>query len=142
MHRLCSLKAESLMTRDVVAVSRETSIRELRELFEKYDFNCFPVLEDGELVGVVTKIDFLKIFNFDPTRLVPDLKSIMARKVEDIMERSFVAVCPDESIQDVSLKMLSNRVSAVFVTDKSKKKLLGVLTRGDIVKCTVVTDED
>jgi Mg/Co/Ni transporter MgtE len=37
------------MTRTVVTVNRQTTMRELAALFEKHDFNAFPVVEDGKL---------------------------------------------------------------------------------------------
>jgi CBS domain-containing protein len=52
------------MTRDVTTVTREVTLRDLEALFEKHDFNSFPVMEQGKLLGIVTKFDFLKAFAF------------------------------------------------------------------------------
>ncbi|MCS6927119.1 MAG: CBS domain-containing protein, partial [Candidatus Binatia bacterium] len=41
------------MTRQVHTVTRQTTLRELEALFERYDFNAFPVLEGEALVGWV-----------------------------------------------------------------------------------------
>jgi CBS-domain-containing membrane protein len=35
------------MTRTVVTVKRQTTLRELAALFDKHDFNAFPVVEKG-----------------------------------------------------------------------------------------------
>lgn len=134
MRRIIDKKVEEVMTKDVITVTKETSLKELKDLYEKYDFNAFPVMEKDDIVGVVAKIDFLKIFSFDPDRLVPDLKSMFAKNVGDIMSRGIYAVCVNDSIQKAAQLMLKKRIRAVLVTDKSKKELRGIITRGNIVE--------
>jgi CBS domain-containing protein len=48
------------MTRAVTTVGRELTIREMSDMFERDDFNSYPVLEDAQVVGIVTKLDLLK----------------------------------------------------------------------------------
>ena len=58
------------MTRDVTAITRDVTLRELEALFEKHDFNSFPVVEEGKMLGVVTKFDFLRAFAFTTGRFI------------------------------------------------------------------------
>jgi CBS-domain-containing membrane protein len=44
------------------------TLRELEALSEKHDFNAFPVLEHGSVLGSVTKFYFLKVFAFTTSR--------------------------------------------------------------------------
>ncbi|MDO8725417.1 MAG: CBS domain-containing protein [Candidatus Methanoperedens sp.] len=134
MRRIIEKKIEDVMTKHVITVKRDTTLKELKDMFGEHDFNVFPVVENGEILGVVTKLSFLKIFSFDPDRLIPDLKSIYAKNAEDIMSRRIIAVCSGESIQKAARKMLDLRVRSVLVTDRSKKLLKGIITRGDIMK--------
>ena len=134
MRRIIEKKVGEVMTKNVVTVRRDTTLKELKELWDRYDYNVFPVVENGNILGVVTKLNFLKIFSFDPDRLIPDLRSAFAKNAEDIMSRDIIAVCPDDSIQKAAKKMLDRRVRAVLVTDRPKKLLKGIITRGDIVK--------
>src|SRR4051812_27918539 len=50
------------MIREVKTVNRQTTLRELEALFAKHDFNAFPVMDGKEMIGLVTKFDFLKTF--------------------------------------------------------------------------------
>jgi len=50
------------MTRNAKTVSRSLSLRELEDLFERDDFNAYPVEEDSQIVGLVSKFDFLACF--------------------------------------------------------------------------------
>ena len=64
MYRFIECTVEKYMTRAVRTVTRSTTMRELEALFEKYDFNSFPVVEEGKMFGIVSKFDFLRAFAF------------------------------------------------------------------------------
>ena len=53
-------KVYEFMTRDVTAVNKGTSILEVAELFTKSNLRHFPVIENGKLVGVISRVDVLK----------------------------------------------------------------------------------
>ena len=48
-------------------------MHELAELFAEHRFNAFPVVEDGKMVGIVSKFDFLRAFAFTSRQIVPHL---------------------------------------------------------------------
>jgi CBS domain-containing protein len=60
MYRFLECTVGQYMTHPVKTVTRHTTLRELEALFETHDFNAFPVMEGKEMVGLVTKFDFLK----------------------------------------------------------------------------------
>jgi CBS domain-containing protein len=62
MYSFIECTVSQFMTRSVVIVNRRTTMRELAVLFEKHDFNAFPVVEDGKLLGIITKFDFLALY--------------------------------------------------------------------------------
>jgi CBS domain-containing protein len=49
------------------------TMREFEELFEKHDFNSFPVVEEKKMLGIVTKFDFLRAFAFTTGQMAPRL---------------------------------------------------------------------
>jgi len=53
-----------VMRTDVVTVTPDTPLRAAAEtmIFNKY--GCLPVVQDGELVGIITETDFLKLAIF------------------------------------------------------------------------------
>ena len=51
--------AADMMTADPDVVSPDTSIREAARLIHESGHNRLPVVEDGSLVGVVTRVDLL-----------------------------------------------------------------------------------
>ena len=57
-----------------LSVERQTTISQLGTLFEQHDFNAFPVMEDGKVLGLVTKFDFLHTFAFTSSQMAPPLR--------------------------------------------------------------------
>jgi CBS domain-containing protein len=51
--------AADMMTRDPDTVAPDTSVREAARLIHDTGHNRLPVVEDGRLVGVVTRVDVL-----------------------------------------------------------------------------------
>jgi CBS-domain-containing membrane protein len=52
MYRFLQSTAAEYMTRDVTTVTRDVTLRDLEALFEKHDFNSFPVMEEGKMLGM------------------------------------------------------------------------------------------
>jgi CBS domain-containing protein len=50
---------EQVMTKTVVTVTSETSIKEAAKILVKNEFHALPVVDDGDLVGIVTTTDIL-----------------------------------------------------------------------------------
>ncbi|MCI7805650.1 MAG: CBS domain-containing protein, partial [Spirochaetales bacterium] len=50
-----------LMTKNPVTISRTTTVEEAARLMVDQDLSCLPVVEDGKLVGIVSKSDMFKI---------------------------------------------------------------------------------
>ncbi|MEE9396098.1 MAG: CBS domain-containing protein [Methylococcales bacterium] len=53
-------KVGDFMSEDVVTVNVETSIVEVAEMFDKTWARNFPVVEDVELVGIISRMDVLR----------------------------------------------------------------------------------
>lgn len=57
-----ALYAQDIMTRDVVTVSEATPLARIVALFERHRIRRVPVLQGGELTGIVTRADVVKAF--------------------------------------------------------------------------------
>lgn len=58
---LSQLTVKKLMTRDVVTIDKDTTVEEAARLMVDQDLSSLPVLEDGKLIGIVSKSDLFKI---------------------------------------------------------------------------------
>ncbi|HUH28463.1 CBS domain-containing protein [Gelidibacter sp.] len=50
---------EQVMAKNIVSVSSTTSIKEVAQILAKKEFHALPVVDDGELVGMVTTTDLI-----------------------------------------------------------------------------------
>jgi CBS domain-containing protein len=108
-------------------------VRELGGMFERDDFNAYPVEEDGQIVGLVTKFDLLKCFAFTPGQMVPHYDDLMNRRVADIMTSEFIYVAADTRLTRVLQLMVEHRFRSVPVID-GDQRLTGVISRADVLR--------
>ncbi|MDP4665342.1 MAG: CBS domain-containing protein [Flavobacteriaceae bacterium] len=51
---------EQVMAKSVISVTSETTIKEAAEILTKHEFHAVPVVDDDELVGIVTSTDLIQ----------------------------------------------------------------------------------
>src|SRR5665811_2618888 len=93
------------MTRNVKTVTRGLTVRDLGDMFERDDFNSYPVEEDGQVIGIVTKFDLLKCFVFTPSQMVPPYEQLMNRTVSDVPV-SYTHLRAHETVLDLVCRLL------------------------------------
>jgi CBS-domain-containing membrane protein len=117
-------------------VGPKTSVRTLQHLFISYGFNAFPVVDEAHiLLGIVTKLDLLRVVRHGPPRLLPELSVLWAEHVADIMRRRVVTLAPDDSVATAVDHMLSSRLRCLPVVESRGRMalLIGMVSRGDVL---------
>jgi CBS domain-containing protein len=56
-----AIRIQDIMIKNVVTVSPEANIKEVVQLMLNHKIGCVPVLEGGELAGLITETDILKL---------------------------------------------------------------------------------
>jgi len=94
LHYLLSrIKVADVMTRDVIAVTEDTSLEEAARIMTDNKIGGLPVMNNGKLVGIITETDLFKIFlellgaremGVRLTMLVQDEKGVLAQVTEGI----------------------------------------------------------
>src|SRR5262245_43101662 len=133
MYRFLDCTVGQYMTRKVQTVTPRVVLRELEALFEKHDFNAFPVLEKGSVLGLVTKFDFLKAFAFTTSQVVPHYDELMGRTVGEVMTEAVVHVEPAAPLTRVLQLMVSLKARCLPVLDRDRR-LVGMISREDIMR--------
>ncbi len=141
MYRFLEYTVGQYMTRQVRTVTCQTTLRELEALFEKFDFNAFPVVEGHEMVGLVTKFDFLKAFAFTTGQLLPHYDELMNRPVGEVMTEAVVHVEPAAPLTRALQLMVTLRARS-FPVLAPDKRLVGVIAREDIMRALKEATQD
>ncbi len=121
------------MTRNVKTITRDRTLRELGDLFEREDFNTYPVVENGQVVGLVSKFDHLACFVFTPAHMMPRYDDLMKRTVVDIMTSDFIYVGMDTRLTRVLQLMVDHRIRSMPVID-GDQRLVGIISREDVMR--------
>lgn len=141
MYKFLEQTVDDYMTRNVKTVQRDHNLLALSEMFEQDDFNSYPVEDDGQVVGIVTKFDILKCFAFTPSQMLPRYHELASRKVGDVMTPEFIYVSPDTRLTRVLQIMVEHRIRSIIVLG-STQKLVGIIAREDVIAALKATASD
>ena len=135
----CTVKQH--MTQTVLTVKRQTTMRELAALFEKHDFNAFPVVEEGKLLGIISKFDFLRAFAFTTSQVVPHYNELMSRSAAEVMTEAVVDVdttCPLTRV----LQLMVSLKTRSFPVMSAEGQLEGIISREDVMRALKETTRE
>jgi len=133
MYEFLQETVENNMTRNARSVSPETTVGDLYRLFAADGFDAYPVTRGDTLVGMVSKLDALKVFGLSEEHILPRHKEGMATTVDEIMTSDVVAVDGETNLQRVLELMVSHRMKSLPVIDR-RHHLVGIIAREDVMK--------
>lgn len=142
--RIAPRLVQDVMSSRPKTVGPAMPVRELQGFFASTNFNAFPVVDDANiLVGIVTKLDLLRIFRHDRVRLRPSLTDLWAEHVEDIMRRRVVTVGPRDSVTAAIDQMLASKLRSLPVVERrgGKDVLVGIVSRGDVIRSLIFEND-
>jgi acetoin utilization protein AcuB len=132
-HRDKIIRVADWMTRQVLAVEIVDSLNTARQLMAKHRINQLPVLDNDNLVGIVTDRDIRDAY---PTSmLIGRAKEIdrfaNAYTVEEAMTHNVFTVSPETPLATAVSLLRRHRIGSLPVL--KAKKLVGIITRSDIL---------
>jgi len=130
------------MTPNPFTTSPDTSVGEVWKLMKEHDLRRIPVMDRGQLVGMLTRTDFgtrpdLNLrgtsvaTRYFTTEQEEQLKKV---KVRDLMpvNQSLVTISPDAYVEQAAQLLRDNKVGGLPVVDETGK-LLGIITLTDVL---------
>ncbi len=118
------MRAAEVMTRDVVTVRPDASVREAACMMNDLNVGVLPVCDGHHLVGIITDRDITVRATADGMQ--PDATLVRAVMTED------VRWCfEDDAIEQIEGEMARRQIRRMPVLDRGKR-LVGMLALGDL----------
>lgn len=141
-----------VMTPNPITVSPQTPLKDAIQLLAEHRVSGLPVVDEGEkLVGVLSETDLMwqetgvepppyimlldsVIYLKNPAKYNQELHKALGQTVQEVMtSEKIVTATPDQSLQEAAHLMHDKQVRRLPVLN-AEGQLVGILTRGDIVR--------
>jgi acetoin utilization protein AcuB len=128
------------MSTNIEVVDRNDNLRTVEERMATKHLRHLPVLEQGEIVGLVTQRDLFKAaqssaMGYGEKAQQAYLQSV---RVKEIMVYPVVTVAPDTSVAAVADMMINKGIGCLPVVDA--QQLVGIVTKTDLLRCLRALD--
>jgi len=148
--------AREIMSREVISISPEEKVDEAARILVENKISGLPVVDANKhVVGIITEKDLIIraselkvpfyitlfdgiIFLENPIRFNNDVKKYIATQVKDAMTRKVFVVEEDTPVSEIVEIMQKRAINRVPVVRNDK--LVGIITRNDILKSLVKTN--
>lgn len=122
-------KVKEIMTTDVITTTSDTDVVYAFEKLMKHKISSLPVVDDDNLIGIITATDV-------GHNLILD-KYELGTSVDEIMIKPVVTVSPEDSLED-AVKIMKEGVSSSGILNQlpvvEEGKLVGIISDGDIIQ--------
>ncbi|MGQ9870275.1 CBS domain-containing protein [Leptodesmis sp.] len=140
-----------VMTRDPITATRETPLTDVIKILAERRISSLPVVEGGKLVGIISETDLMwresgvtpppyimlldsVIYLENPARYEREIHKALGQTVGEVMsDRHVITITPDKPLREAAQIMHERTVNSLPVLD-STGRVIGILTRGDIVR--------
>jgi len=146
-----TLSVSDVMTSDVIVVTEDTPYKTLVAMLAEHHISALPVINRcGGVGGVVSETDLLRKEEFQRARSLPRALNWWrhrarskgaGRTAADVMTRPAVTIEQDASIPVAARLMARRGVTRLIVTDPGGDVLTGIVTRSDLLKAFLVSDD-
>ena len=117
----------SVMTPFPYSVEAERSLRYARKMMAEHKVQHLPVMENGQLIGVVSEKDIRSVLEDSP-----ELRDDDDSRVRDIADPNAYVVALNTPLDQVLQHMAESHASAALVTKQGR--LVGIFTMTDVCR--------
>ncbi|MDI9394782.1 MAG: CBS domain-containing protein [Euryarchaeota archaeon] len=149
------MKVKDVMNPDVIFCKPDDTVREAAKILKESNISGAPVLDDGQLVGIISEADLLELLvlpekgnlwlpspfevievpirellSWEETKKM--LSDVGSEKVEKMMTKNVQTISSEASVEEASELMVRRRINRLPVMENDH--VVGIVTRGDIIK--------
>jgi CBS domain-containing protein/anti-sigma regulatory factor (Ser/Thr protein kinase) len=119
------LKIKEAMNKNILTLSPNNTVLDLREILRKHRISGMPIVESGQLLGIISIEDLINCL----------ASGEMDKRVADIMTGKVVALFSDEPLIHAINKFDRYGYGRFPVLDRKSGNLVGIITKQDIIRC-------
>ncbi len=122
------------MSRKVVSISADDTLRIVKEIMEHGSVRHLPVVRRGDLIGVVSQRDLLKASLSNVMGLPAEEQSLFLEGVSitEVMSAPPTTIEADASIEEAAKLMANRKIGCLPVMEKDE--FVGILTETDVLR--------
>jgi CBS domain-containing protein/anti-sigma regulatory factor (Ser/Thr protein kinase) len=120
------MKVSQVMTSDVVTVPPGTTMDKIRQVMQERRISGIPVVQDGKVLGMISIEDLIRC-------LAEPGEVCETGIVDNIMSREVVSIYADDPVTRAVNLFDQTGYGRFPVVDRASGKLLGLITKGNIV---------
>jgi CBS domain-containing protein len=129
------MHVREMMSTGIEVVDRNDNLRAVEERMATKQLRHLPVLEQGEIVGLVTQRDLFKAamsstMGYGEKAQKAYLQSV---RVKEIMTYPVVTISPETSVATAVDMILTKGIGCLPVVDGTT--LVGMVTKTDLLRC-------
>ncbi len=117
------MKVRDAMTERVAAATPDTTLQEIAGMMKVGDTGAIPVVDDGQLIGIVTDRDIV-------LRCVAEGHDSSDMTAEEIVSEDLETIDPESDLDEAIELMAMKQIRRLPVVDNGE--LVGMLSLGDI----------
>jgi CBS domain-containing protein len=136
------MRLRDVMTSPVVTVAPTTRLKQVAALLVRHGFNAVPVVDHGDLVGIVSEADLVGLEAWPDPRAHalrwPAPPAAVPHLVGEVMTHEVLALPPDADAAEAARLMLDRGVKSIPVVLSGR--VVGIVTRRDLLRVLARSD--
>ncbi|HSQ87146.1 MAG TPA: CBS and ACT domain-containing protein [Desulfobacterales bacterium] len=126
------------MSKPAITIDADASMHDAIKLLKNHNIKMIPVMEKGNLVGIVTDRDIKRASASDATSLeIHELLYLISKiKIREIMTKNPIAVPQDYTVEETAEILLKHNISGVPVVDQFSD-VIGTINQNDIFRILI-----
>ncbi len=139
------IQCKDIMTSPIRVLNINDNIRKAAMMVIQYDVKKLPVLDDGQLAGIIRHNDIINAYlsqrleTEEETNFV-EIRNLGEKMVEEIMISDVVKLPLDENIATLLDVLFEKKIGSVLITDNGKS--VGIITERDIMREIIEKGKD
>lgn len=135
MRKYLGLKVSDVMTENPLTVEPSDTLDQVEELMEEHRIRQLPVVEDKELVGIITDRDVRPFLRDRYLGRPEEQERVMKTKVVSIMSPKPITLSPNDELREAIELLVEEKVGGIPVVDEEEGSVVGIVTYVDVLRC-------